>query len=208
MAGQELGAPHLLDGDSKTIPWVEHLWRWGFLSGISAQCLTYALAQTLVTAPAARFLRELRVNGTAYYNYDALYNYDEMVAGQPPPRAPLPAGVDEHWELFELIGAPWLSNLRVFQVGGGDDEPQEDGRWNCRTYAPGVEHVIAGMDRVEELHLLCKNYDAGRLFALPNLARLRVLRVITCREAAALRGPGRFTPTRSTCWRPTARWAT
>jgi hypothetical protein len=33
------------------------------------------------------------------------------------------------------------------------------------------------MPRVEELHLLCKSYDVERVFALPNLGNLRVLRV-------------------------------
>jgi uncharacterized protein (TIGR02996 family) len=162
-------APHVLDGDGRKTPWAAGRWRWGLLSGVTTQCLTYAFAQCLVRAPAARFLRELRVHGTASYR-----RYESR---PPHPHVPLPAGIRRHWELFELIGAPWLDNLRVFQMGGGEDEPPEEGWCDCHTIAPGVEHVIAGMDRVEELHLLCKGYDADRLFALPNLTCLRVLRV-------------------------------
>jgi uncharacterized protein (TIGR02996 family) len=161
-------APHLLDGDGETTPRVERHWRWGFLSGVTAQCLTCAFAQALATAPAARFVRELRVNGNAaYYDMEA----------PAPPRVPLPEGLRGLRELLELIGAPFLRNLRVFQMGGGEDEPPEDGWTDCHTYASGIDHVISGMDRVEELHLLCKDYDAERLFALPNLTHLRVLRV-------------------------------
>jgi uncharacterized protein (TIGR02996 family) len=163
-------APHLLDGDGETTPRVERHWRWGFLSGLTAQCLNRAIAQTLVTAPAARFLRELRVHGNASY-------FDMEGATRPAPRVPVPEGYREHREHFELIGAPLLRNLRVFQLGGGEEEPPEDGWTDCHTYGHAVDHVIAGMDRVEELHLLCKYYDVERLFALPNLTRLRVLRL-------------------------------
>jgi uncharacterized protein (TIGR02996 family) len=160
-------APHLLDGDGETTPRVERRWRWGFLSGVTAQCLTYAFAQALATAPAVRFLRELHINGNAsYYDMEG-----------PAPRVPLPEGLHGQRELLELNGAPFLRNLRVFQLGGGEDEPPEDGWSDCHTSGSGVDHVVAGMDRVEELHLLCKYYNAERLFALPNLTHLRVLRV-------------------------------
>jgi uncharacterized protein (TIGR02996 family) len=162
-------ASHILDGDGRNTPWAAGRWQRGFLSGVTTQCLTYAFAQRLARAPAARFLRELRIHGTAAYR-----RYKSRL---PHPHVPLPAGVRSHWELFELIGAPWLGNLRVFQMGGGEDEPPEDGWCDCHTYAPGMQHVIACMDRVEEMHLFCKNYDVDRLFALPNLTRLRVLRV-------------------------------
>jgi uncharacterized protein (TIGR02996 family) len=161
-------APHLLDPIDEFVTPTEHRWRWGFLSSVATHALSYPFAQALATAPATRFLRELRV-------HQALHLDDERA--DPSPRVPLPADVREHWPLLELIGAPCLRNLRLFQMGGGDEEPGEKGWVDCHTYAPGLEHVVAGMDRVEELHLLCKNYDADRLFALPNLSQLRVLRV-------------------------------
>jgi uncharacterized protein (TIGR02996 family) len=154
----------------------EYRWERGFLAALRVPFLPMAFAQALATAPAARFLRELRVHVQARY-----WEPEEEDPYAPPPaRVPTPEGVRNHWELLELIGAPCLRNLRVFQMGDADPEPPpaDPTRWGeCHTYAPGLEHVIAGMPRVEELHLLCKDYDAERLFALPNLGRLRVLRV-------------------------------
>jgi uncharacterized protein (TIGR02996 family) len=161
-------APYLLDPADEFVTPTEHRWRWGFLSAVGTHALSYRFAQALATSQAARFLRELCVHAVTDICTDE---------EQPPPRVPLPADVREHWPLLELIDAPFLRNLRAFQIGGGDEEPPEH-RWtDCHTYAPGLEHVVAGMDRVEELHLLGKNYDADRLFALPNLTNLRVLRV-------------------------------
>jgi uncharacterized protein (TIGR02996 family) len=164
-------APFLLDpawADSS--PLGSHRWARGFVAALSATYLTRAFAQAIAAAPEARFLRELRVFSEARY-------YDRDAGDQPPPRVARPPGVSEHWELLELIGAPCLRNLRVFQMGDSDGKPPEYGWGDCHTYARGVEHVVAGMPRVEELHLLCKSYSPERLFALPNLTRLRVLRV-------------------------------
>jgi uncharacterized protein (TIGR02996 family) len=152
------------------LPHKEHAWRRGFLASLRAQYLTMSFAQALAAEPAARFLRELRVFGEA--------RYWGVREDQPPPRVAKPEGVHEHWELLELIGAPCLKNLVIFQMGDTDGEPPEDGWLDCHTYAPGLEHVVADMPRVEELHLLCKTYDIDRLFALPNLTRLRVLRLL------------------------------
>ena len=165
-------APHLLDRGEEG-PRHQFHWQRGFLSVLRSQCLTRGFAQQLATAPEARFLRELRIEGAADY-----YDLEDVVP--PPPRGPLPRGIHEnrYWGLIELIGAPCLRNLRVFQMGDPDDrQPPEADFCDCHTYAPGLEHVVAGMPRVEELHLLCKEYDIERLFALPNLRHLRVLRL-------------------------------
>jgi uncharacterized protein (TIGR02996 family) len=181
-------APHLVDEDE---PETEHRWQRGFLSVLNAQCLTMALAQDLAAASSARFLRELRVYGEARY-YRLVGNEDLRI-----PRVPVPPAVRGHWELIELIGAPCLRNLRVFQMGDVDGESPDEGWSDYHPYAPGLEHVVAGMPRVEELHLLCKSYDPERLFALPNLTELRVLRVyhLGARQrrlgAAAVRVPAR-----------------
>src|SRR5262249_27933167 len=83
--------------------------------------------------------------------------------------------------------SPCLRNLRVFQMGDieGDNLPsnlhpdfdKEDPIGWCHTSANGLEHVIAGMPNIEELTLLCKQYDIDRLVSLPNLGRRRVLRL-------------------------------
>jgi uncharacterized protein (TIGR02996 family) len=173
-------APQLLDWGREEMPSrpglrrCEHRWQRGFLRALHAQCLTRSFAQALATAPEARFLRELRVYAGAWY-------WDLEEPEPPPPRVAGPEGGQgrwmEHWELLELTGAPCLQQLRVFQMGDADGEPPEDGYGECHTPAPGLEQVVAGMPCVEELHLLCKDYDVERLFALPDLRHLRVLRL-------------------------------
>jgi uncharacterized protein (TIGR02996 family) len=167
-------APHLLDYTPPddpyrpTRPRTEHRWRRGLLSSLNVQCLTISLAQALADAPAARFLRELYVRGNAYY-----WGLTE----NQPPRVRTPAGLPQHHEWFELIGAPCLQSLRLFYVGDEEAEPPEDGWCDCHTETPGIDLLIAGMTRVEELHLLCKRYESADLFALRNLTNLRVLRL-------------------------------
>jgi uncharacterized protein (TIGR02996 family) len=158
--------PHRYDEGLDEIPKPEYQWRRGFVSSVTAHLLTTSLAHALGTAPAAQFVREFRVN-------DTLIHYYGETVGQPPFRVPTPQGVQEHWELLELIGSTFLQNLRFLQVGW--EVPDEDGWCDCHTYADGLEHVIANMSRVEELYLYCKGYNVERLFALPNLANLKVL---------------------------------
>ncbi len=176
-------APHIFDrviGDPSDAdydwnqparPRVEHQWRRGFLSDLDVQCLTVGLAQALATAPAARLLREMRVHSS-----DEYYSMTPDPDGRTP-RVPTPPGVRNHYGHFELIGASCLESLRVFRAGGDDDEPPEDG-WvrSCSCHLPGLTHLIAGMSRIEELHLLCNDYSLD-VYAMPNLTRLRVLRV-------------------------------
>jgi uncharacterized protein (TIGR02996 family) len=163
-------APFLLDRDETQYyqPNPEYRWLRGCLWALKVDFMTMRSAQALAAAPGARFLRELRVGNTASY-----YELDGGV--QPPARVRRPPGVSRHWELLELIGAPCLRSLRFFQMG--DEEPPEDGWCDCHTDAFGLQHVIATMPRIEELHLLCTSYHAGQLFKLPNLTELRVLRM-------------------------------
>ena len=62
--------------------------------------------------------------------------FGEEIENQPPPRVKLPKNVDEHSELFELIGSPFLANLRHFQMG--DEVPDPDGWCDCHCYARGL----------------------------------------------------------------------
>jgi hypothetical protein len=170
-------APYVLDDalyDDYAPHGPECRWRYGFVSALRLPCLTVGSAQHLATARATQFLRELRISDTGA---------SSGVGDDHSPRVPTPPGVREHSELFELIGSPCLENLRIFQMGRAvEDEfgveywPYHRG-YTCYTYVPGLEHVIASMPRVEELHLYCKSYNPQRLFALPNLTELRVLRV-------------------------------
>lgn len=167
-------APHLLDRDQ---PKVEHRWARGFLAEMKADCLTVALAQALADAPAGRLLRKLHIVSTAYYL--------SMQDDDTPRRVPVPPEYRGYDEWLEMLGAPLLRSLRVFQMGDVDGEPPEDGWCDNHTYAPGIDRLIAEMPHIEELHLLCKEYDSGSLFALPNLTRLRVLRMYSLGEPYA-----------------------
>jgi uncharacterized protein (TIGR02996 family) len=163
--------PYLLDREEDPDdprPEVAYRWRRGFLAGLDAQCLTVGFAQAVAASPAARLLREMRIRGSA--------SYHSLSRDGREPRVPTPPGIDRHFEYFELIGAPCLESLRVFRTGDEEDEPPEDGWCDCHCHLRGLEHVIAGMPRIEELHLLCNEYELGAVFALRNLTRLRVLR--------------------------------
>jgi uncharacterized protein (TIGR02996 family) len=184
-------APHLLDrapNDPASdgydpqrpgVPGTEHRWRRGLLAELKVNCLTVRLAQALADAPAVRFLEKLHVVSTACYL--GMEN-DTTPRRVPIPRAPrawfpFPDPYRDFNEWLELLGAPLLRNLRVFQMGDFDGEPPEDGWKDNHTEAPGIDVLIVEMPRIEELHLLCKKYDRAALFALPNLTNLRVLRL-------------------------------
>jgi uncharacterized protein (TIGR02996 family) len=170
-------ATHLLDRDPEDLDEygsprtrkVEYRWARGFLAEIKADCLTVALAQALADAPTARLLRRLHVVSTAYY-----LSMEDDTTPRRVPGPPEHQGIDE-W--LELLGAPLLRSLRVFQMGDVDGEPPEDSWCDNHTYVPGIERLVSEMAHVEELHLLCKEYDCRSLFGLPNLDRLRLLRM-------------------------------
>lgn len=64
-------------------------------------------------------------------------------------------------------------NLRRFRVG----QDHGDGRASCWVYVRPIVDLIAAMPRLEELHLLCKEFDIDRLFSLKSLRNLKVLRI-------------------------------
>jgi len=171
--GEWLGdlAAYLLPGR----PYNERRWERGFLARLMVDYLTLGVAQSLATAPAAGLLRELRIT-TEARNFPGFGMGSESTAPISP-RVPTPRGVSEHHEFHELIGGGCLRNLRYFQFGDVEGEVPENGWSDCHTYAPGIEHVVAGMPRIEELHLLTKEYDVEHLFRLLNLTHLRILRI-------------------------------
>lgn len=162
------------DWDRPEMPEIQYRWRRGLLFEVTAECLTVKLAQALADSPATRMLQKLHVTSTAYY----LGMQDEVT----PRRIPPPREYRTYDEWLEMLGAPLLQSLRVFQMGDRDGEPPENGWNDNHTYAPGIERLIAQMPRIEELHLLCKEYDSATLFALPNLTCLRVLRMYALGE--------------------------
>ncbi len=174
-------APHLLDRATNdpystdynprlpNSPGTDHRWRRGILAELTVGCLTVRLAQALVDSPAARFLQKLHIVSTA--------DYLSMQDHTTPRRVPRPPETRREYEWLELLGAPLLRCLCVFQMGDIDNEPPEEGWMDNHTYTPGIDRLIAEMTHIEELHLLCKEYDRAALFALPNLTNLRVLRM-------------------------------
>jgi hypothetical protein len=165
-------APFVLDEDRENgfSTGAEPIWERGFLSGLVVRVLSTGLAQALHDPVATRFVRGLHIHAAANGDY---FGEEHK---QPPPRVSPPARAYHRRELFELTGAPLLANLRVFRMGY--QEPQGDESYaDCHVYTPAIEHLIAHMPRVEELHLLCKNYESANLFALPNHTHLRVLRM-------------------------------
>jgi uncharacterized protein (TIGR02996 family) len=75
----------------------------------------------------------------------------------------------------KLVGSPFLTNLRMFQLG----VQVEDGYQSQSgyVYTPRVPKFVSGLPRIEKLFLLAKHYDPVPLFALSNLSNLRVLQV-------------------------------
>jgi len=156
--------------DRRTKPITEHQWQKGFLHQLVTNCLTVTLAHALADSRASRFLQRLHIVSPASNCELEDYTTSRRV----------PVWEEEYRyfnEWLELLGVPMLRNLRVFQMGDANGEPAEDGMTHNHTYVPGIERLIAEMSRIEELHLLCKSYASGALFALPNLTNLRVLRM-------------------------------
>ena len=166
-------APFLLaDSTGDLHPPAECWWGRGLLAEIRVRELTLPLARALAVAPAARFLQKLRIETIA----GAFASESIATPGLMPAFPDLAPGPTPYQAHLELIDAPCLQTLQVFQVGR-DAEPSPDGRIENVVDVEGLEHLVAGMPRVQELHLLCSGYDARALFALPNLTRLEVLRV-------------------------------
>jgi uncharacterized protein (TIGR02996 family) len=195
-------APHFLTRAEPTgnpRPTVEYWWGRGFINEVRAEYLTVPLARAVARSPLMRVLHKLHIESAPRElrspalvqrrDQPDLLEYLEMPEGatdptpvrEPDPPAPLSASEREPYS--ELIGAPCLQNLRVFQFGP-DAESEPDGWTDPVPEALGLEHLVARMPRIEELHLLCHGYDAGRLFALPNLGALQVLRVYGLGESA------------------------
>jgi uncharacterized protein (TIGR02996 family) len=85
----------------------------------------------------------------------------------------------EHHQILTLIPSPFLSNVRVFQLGESVDEDEGAlGSFPCET----VPTFVAALPRLEKLLLFARGYEAAHLFALPNLTSLRVLQIYHLEE--------------------------
>jgi uncharacterized protein (TIGR02996 family) len=138
-------------------------WARGWLDDLYLFRLNLDGARILARCPATRLLRRLHIEQTGYES-----------GYEPQPDDHIPPG-SEYPSLYPLTQAPFLPNLRFFQLGETVEFTREN--YNCRTNAEGVVDLVRGMARVEELHLLAHDIDTAALFALPNLTHLRVLLV-------------------------------
>jgi uncharacterized protein (TIGR02996 family) len=136
-------APHLLDVEKRQ--WGEQtefrLAR-GWIDRVQIVTLSAALAEAFCRTPLLRLLRELLVTE---------HSYDE----------------DDPTGLEELVEAPYLGNVRLFQLG-----PES----NCHVSGEQAVEFVRKMPRLEELRMYAHRVDARQLFALP-MPHLRVLHV-------------------------------
>ncbi len=142
------------EGDSDWDFGCRHRFRWGFLDTIETSSLTVELVRGLLASPETRFLRRLILLDTEYIEEEVTLEGVEL-------------GEDTALVAF-LAKAP-LGNVRELQLGGLEPD-------NCGTNGEGVAEVIAGMPRLESLHLEAHGVANERIFALP-LSRLTHLLV-------------------------------
>jgi uncharacterized protein (TIGR02996 family) len=166
-------APVLLDlSEYRRKNGYESRWRWarGWLENLNLWQLDLPAARALADCPAARLLRQSRID---YCGYDTKYRAE--------PGDGIPEG-SEYPNLYPLARAPFLPHLRVFQLGEAVDfdnvnfeEGSGEGVYNSGAVAHGLVRLAAKMERVEELRLYAQAVRTDKLFALPNLTNLRVL---------------------------------
>lgn len=95
---------------------------------------------------------------------------------------------DGFLSLYPLLEAPWLANLRAFQIGETPDDTLSQSRHGAhvytslahfRCYAEGAvaPKLVQRMPRLETLRLFANDPHLDELFGLENLTQLRILQV-------------------------------
>jgi uncharacterized protein (TIGR02996 family) len=149
---------------------IAYSWTNGWLDHLECDYLTVEMARKLGRAPIARLLHTLVWRSRMYaYQFDFSDGPD------------IPQGVDyiQPWEV--LAHYPAIRNVRVFQFG--EEVDPEEWEYRAGTTFLRLTPLIERMPRLEELSIFAyvNNQDMGRselgrLFALPTLTNLRVLR--------------------------------
>jgi uncharacterized protein (TIGR02996 family) len=143
----------------------------GFLHTLHLATLTVPLARALRDAPQMRLLRELTIEDLNREDEEPFEPGDDV-----------PAGL-QSWDspaIYPLLGPDSFPCLRHFRLG---DEVSTDAHWPDNYISHHVcvgaplARLIEKMPRLEELHLLCKEYDVEPLFSVKSFTRLRVLRI-------------------------------
>jgi uncharacterized protein (TIGR02996 family) len=159
-------APFLIDkpkpDDSETLIFEYGMAR-GWLDTLELDWFRADVTQALAQAPEARLLRRLILETDAFEEDDDLDD-DEEAGEASYPSAYRP-----------LTRSPYLSNVRVLQVGESVDET--DTYFNSVTSGEAVVSIVKLMPRLEELYVFAQNVDVDQLFSLRTLTNLRVLQV-------------------------------
>jgi uncharacterized protein (TIGR02996 family) len=133
----------------------------GWLDHVLAREFSVAFARALAQSPQVRLLRRLEIEGLSWEQEGEYEAGDDIPAGTYAPA------------VHALLRCPFLGNLRIFHLG----EPMEGEYSNCHTSGETAADLVARMPRLEELCLLAHRVDMEKLFALKNLANLRVLQI-------------------------------
>jgi uncharacterized protein (TIGR02996 family) len=145
----------------------------GFLDALDIHTLIVPVARALRDAPQTAFLRELVIEYVADTG-----EYPDFEPGDDVPT--LPEHNVQFASVYPLLGRGRFESLLRFRVG---TEVEVDGfvtnRYAAQSHAycnPAAD-LVEKMPRLEELHLLCKEYDVQKLFSSRDLTQLRVLRI-------------------------------
>jgi uncharacterized protein (TIGR02996 family) len=161
----------------KTGPNFEYRFARGFLHSLLVRVLSVPFARTLRDAWQTRFLRELAIEG--------IQSEPDEGDGEAPyePGDDVPTFEHDNIQfvsIYPLLGTPQFTCLRSFSVGGEIDmDACLHSRYGTshHAYCNPAADLVERMPRLEELHLLCKDFSIEKLFASRTLTRLRVLRI-------------------------------
>jgi uncharacterized protein (TIGR02996 family) len=150
--------------------------RRGWLDGLEITRLTVAFSRLLARAPATRLLRRLTILDQA-----------SEERGQYEAGPDVPEDCDHRPGLFPLCRSPYLTNVRMLQVGEQVDQvlTERDPEWSgfdCRTDGAAAVGLVKVMPKLEELYLLAHAVDTAQLFSLKTLHHLRILQAYHLHE--------------------------
>jgi len=147
----------------------KHAFVRGLLARVEFPDLSINQARAFIASPETRTVRELLIGKTAYEEPGTDF--------EPGPDTKSSEEYDDEIGLRVIGRWKHFDNLRVFRLGEPEDEDYKEGPyWSC--YAPGgiAPGLVRLMPNLEELYLLCRKPDMGKIYNLP-MPRLRVLQV-------------------------------
>jgi uncharacterized protein (TIGR02996 family) len=171
------------EGEEERRPNCEWRFERGFLGSLTVRFLSVPMARALRDDPATAFLRELVIESI-------LSEGDDYEPGPDVPT--FEQDNIQFVSIFPLLGTPQFTCLRYFRVGAEVDmDAFVTSRYgpSHHAYCNPAHRLVARMPALEELHLLCKDFDPDPIFASFTLANLRVLRIYHLGSDGADRRP-------------------